>query len=291
LQSTPNSTFVVDFFTNTSCDVSGNGEGETWWGSTNLATDANGNAPISLMVPVALAPGTRLTATALDVTADAQNTSEFSNCIGVALGTAAALGLEGFSGSETVETYSPNFGRQNSPVTFNGITYTDRTAGGQLWSDVPWVNNGYWRPWPNASGTTGLNDTVGRTHLQIDFSTPVNRVGILAAPGPTTYTMTAYDDNLVAMGATTVTLTEASSAAFLGLQATTNIRRIVITEAAENGTVGIFDDLRFEFVSEEAPEPEPAGIPLGTSAVMPLAFVMSVVVAGLRRRRDDRSAG
>ena len=116
LHSTPNSTFVVDFFTSTSCHASGNGEGETWWGSTNLATDASGNAPISVMVPVALSPGIRLTATALDVTGGAQNSSEFSNCISVPLEPAAPVTLGEFFARETVETYPPNFGRQNSAV-------------------------------------------------------------------------------------------------------------------------------------------------------------------------------
>ena len=78
------------------------------------------------------------------------------------------LTLAGFSGNEQVETFSPNFGRQNSPVTFNGITYTS-LAGGQLWSDINWSNNGYYSIWPTASGTTGLNDLVGLTRLRIEL--------------------------------------------------------------------------------------------------------------------------
>ena len=56
------------------------------------------------------------------------NTSQFSACQVVTAGTpigdgsAVPLPLSGFSGSERVETFNPNFGRQNSPVTFNGVT-------------------------------------------------------------------------------------------------------------------------------------------------------------------------
>jgi hypothetical protein len=106
--------------------------------------------------------------------------------------------------------------------------------------------------------------------------------------------MTAYDDNLVPMGAVTVTLTQASPAGFLGLQGATNIRRIVITEAADNAQVGIFDDLRFEFVNEEAPAPEPdaqarlrTDQPPFTAALAPLALVMSFLAVRLGRRRED----
>ena len=42
------------------------------------------------------------------------------------------------------------------------------------------------RQLPNASGGAGLNDAVGLSRLQLDFSTPVKRVGLLAASGSQT---------------------------------------------------------------------------------------------------------
>ena len=64
--------------------------------------------------------------------------------------------------------------------------------------------------------------------------------------------MTAYDDSLIEIGNVTATKTQTpNKAVFLGLQSTVNIRRIVITEAADNGSVGIFDDLRYESVADE----------------------------------------
>lgn len=81
LNSTPNTTFQIDFYSNVACDPSGNGEGEKVFNAfnndTEVTTDANGNATIDVTFPVALAPGRSLTATATDPQG---NTSEFSPC-------------------------------------------------------------------------------------------------------------------------------------------------------------------------------------------------------------------
>jgi CSLREA domain-containing protein/uncharacterized repeat protein (TIGR02543 family) len=45
--STPDTTFRVEFFTNTTCDPSGHGEGESFLGFVDVTTDANGNASLS----------------------------------------------------------------------------------------------------------------------------------------------------------------------------------------------------------------------------------------------------
>jgi hypothetical protein len=156
-----------------------------------------------------------------------------------------------FSSTATIEDFDPNFGRQSPPVVFNGVTY-NVSAGSQLWSDINWSPNGYYTGIPGASGGFGLTDIVDPTTLQIDFNTPVNRVGILGAPPVATYTMTAYNDALTAIGSVTRTSSD-GRAVFMGLQGTVNIRRIVITETGTNGQVGIFDDLRYEAAPLPAP--------------------------------------
>ena len=79
LNSTPSTTFRLEFFSNAACDGSGNGEGQTFIGFTNVTTDGAGNAsfgpinfPASNAQPV-------ITATATD---PGNNTSEFSACLG-----------------------------------------------------------------------------------------------------------------------------------------------------------------------------------------------------------------
>ena len=79
LNSTPNTTFIVDFYSNAVCDSSGNGEGGIPFALNPqpVTTDANGNASFNIIVPTLLPSGRVLTATATD---SAGNTSEFSPC-------------------------------------------------------------------------------------------------------------------------------------------------------------------------------------------------------------------
>ena len=74
LNSTPSTTFTIELFDSPSCDPSGFGEGATFAASTNVTTDAMGNASFSVVVPFGM---TVVTATATD---PAGNTSEFSAC-------------------------------------------------------------------------------------------------------------------------------------------------------------------------------------------------------------------
>ena len=75
--STPNTTFQIDFYSNVACDPSGYGEGALFFDNTSVMTDANGNATINFASAGILPSGRVLTATATDPTG---NTSEFSPC-------------------------------------------------------------------------------------------------------------------------------------------------------------------------------------------------------------------
>ncbi len=79
LNSTPSTTFIVDFYSNAVCDSSGNGEGAIPFALNPqpVTTDANGNASFNIIVPTLVPLGRVLTATATD---PAGNTSEFSAC-------------------------------------------------------------------------------------------------------------------------------------------------------------------------------------------------------------------
>jgi CSLREA domain-containing protein len=78
LDSAASATFRVEFFSSPACDASGNGEGRTLLGSSNVTTDASGKASISATFAVALSPSDRVTATATSAGGD---TSEFSPCL------------------------------------------------------------------------------------------------------------------------------------------------------------------------------------------------------------------
>jgi hypothetical protein len=77
LNSLASQQYTIQFFTNTACDGSGNGEGEIWLGELVVMTDGSGNATINATVPV-VPPGQLITATATG--ADTLDTSEFSAC-------------------------------------------------------------------------------------------------------------------------------------------------------------------------------------------------------------------
>jgi hypothetical protein len=98
LNSTPNSTFVLDFYANTSQDSSGYGEGELYLGSAVAMTDANGdvrdplgNLGFTVVLSVADASRPYIAATATDL---AGNTSEFSAVLQLTLSDTDGDGIE-----------------------------------------------------------------------------------------------------------------------------------------------------------------------------------------------------
>ena len=77
LNSTPNTQFRLELFSNSACDPSGFGEGETFLGFTDVTTDGSGNASFTVTLSTSVAAGQSITATATDPDG---NTSEFSQC-------------------------------------------------------------------------------------------------------------------------------------------------------------------------------------------------------------------
>ena len=76
--SRPSQSFVIELFASPSAGPSGLGEGVTFIGQLTVVTDAAGNAPVSVVLPVGVPPGQVITATATD---GQGNTSEFSNAV------------------------------------------------------------------------------------------------------------------------------------------------------------------------------------------------------------------
>lgn len=77
LNSTPNTTFTLQFFSNVACDPSGYGEGQTHLGSTTVTTDGNCNANFTANLPMQVPIGQFVTSIA---TNPSNNSSEFSAC-------------------------------------------------------------------------------------------------------------------------------------------------------------------------------------------------------------------
>jgi len=123
LNSTANSTFTLNFFSNPACDSSGNGEGKTFLGSTVTTTNGSGNATFNVNVPGSALGGESITATA---TSASGNTSEFSGCIvyGAADLSVVKVASSGtiVAGSNVTFTITLS---NNGPDTASSITLTD----------------------------------------------------------------------------------------------------------------------------------------------------------------------
>jgi CSLREA domain-containing protein len=78
LNSLPEADYRIQFFSNSACDSSGFGQGETFLGETFVTTDASGDTSFDVTLGVGSLTGQFITATATD---SAGNTSEFSACI------------------------------------------------------------------------------------------------------------------------------------------------------------------------------------------------------------------
>ena len=78
LDSTANSTFRIEFFSNPTCDPSGNGEGQTFLGFVNVTTNGSGIGSFNTTIPIATSVGQVLTTTATNTSTG--DTSEFSAC-------------------------------------------------------------------------------------------------------------------------------------------------------------------------------------------------------------------
>ncbi len=120
LNSVPNSPFVVELFSSSTCDPSGYGEGAKHVGWISVTTDAACGASFTATLPVALVEGEFVTATATDGTG---NTSEFSACVivGPTLVVTSVAPTSGpASGAAGVEVSGSNFD-PGAAVTVGGV--------------------------------------------------------------------------------------------------------------------------------------------------------------------------
>ena len=104
LNSTPNTAFKIQFFSNDAHDPSGFGEGQTFIGSTTVVTDGACNASFTVSLPVTGPSGRFFTATAISPD---NSTSEFSQaipvlCLGPLSPSSASFASMGGEGTITV---------------------------------------------------------------------------------------------------------------------------------------------------------------------------------------------
>ena len=163
LESTSNSQFRIELFSNNACDLTGFGQGQSYLGFTNITTDASGHGSFTLNVPSANVVGGFFSATATDSNG---STSEFSAC---ASGVVSSPGTLQFSTNfisqlENSGSFTINVTRTNGNT--GTVTVQYATANGTATSPSDYMST---------SGTLTFND--GETSKPItvpivDDSTP-----------------------------------------------------------------------------------------------------------------------
>jgi titin len=184
LNSTPNHTFRIEFFSNTSTDKASVAEGQTFLGWVNAMTDGNGNANFSYATGV-LATGSLVTATATDTAGN--TTSDFS--------AAVPTGLPPSITSVGKATFFQ--GRSNSfTFTATGKGTPALTESGALPAGVSFQDNG------NGTATlTGKPTVTGSFTFTI---TAVNGIGsnatqtfrLVVLPPEAAFVLALYQDEL-----------------------------------------------------------------------------------------------
>jgi hypothetical protein len=178
LNSTADTTFVIECFVSDSADGSGYGEGEAFLGDTTVTTDGSGDVSFSVTIAATVTAGQVISATA---THPDGSTSEFSDTVSAATGGAVI----------SVTVSDPNFTFGVSPANqwlapdssfvindgsaaenFLGqiSTFTD---GGNNWAVSNTVNgtDSIRAQWSTASGTGPWNDISA---YDSDFSIATN---------------------------------------------------------------------------------------------------------------------
>jgi CSLREA domain-containing protein len=189
LNSTPSSTFDIDYYASDACDPSGNGEGQRYLWSLGVTTDASGNADVSAVAPGSLI-GQYITATATNAQGD---TSELSAC---RLVSAEPPGSLQFSAS----TYSVNEGAGTATITVTRTGGTGGTVSVQ-------------------AATTGGSATPGS-----DYGLTVATLTFAPGQSTATFTVPIVDDNTYDPGETIgLTLSNPSGGATLGSPSTATV--------------------------------------------------------------------
>jgi hypothetical protein len=131
LNSTPNTTFTLEFFSNVRPDPSGHGQGQTYIGSLTVVTDAGGKADFTFTATQHVHPGYYIAATATD---PSKNTSEFSGAIRVTANPRLGLNNAGSTLENSKATFALSATDPSGiagPLTFK---ITDPTIHGTLGS-------------------------------------------------------------------------------------------------------------------------------------------------------------
>ena len=132
LNSTASVTFTLDFYGNTVCDSSGNGEGRYYLGSDTVVTDGSGDVSFTSNLTTGASNNPILTATATDPDG---NTSEFSACFTAAVVAGGDVPITGLTAVNDSPTTLGNTTNLTATITAGtNVTYTWNFGDGNIGS-------------------------------------------------------------------------------------------------------------------------------------------------------------
>lgn len=171
LNSTANSSFLIDFYSNPTLDADGSLQGQTYLGTEYVTTDANGNAAINTTLTTAVATSDYVTATATSTVASPYgDTSEFAAPVQVT-GTG---GSSGNSNTDVLTGDGDTFAATEGDA-FSGdvASFTDTNLGATIstfTATINWGDGSATAPGTIQSNGTGGFNVVG-THTYAVFGT------------------------------------------------------------------------------------------------------------------------
>jgi parallel beta-helix repeat protein len=312
LNSTPQSTFDVEFYANTAGDPTGFGEGETYLTTVRLTTDASGNAPFSLAFPSAQLPLGRFVTSTATNTANG-DTSEFgANATVIEDVTAPSVTITDPAPNSQLLTLTRVGGRAvdnagGSGLTTDSVTLSiQRSSDSRFWNGTDWSSTSRvllpvsFDPisgdWQKTDQLPTISTTDGTYTLQ---ARAVDRAGNVAdstptvlRPSPAAPTITSFTPESGAIGATVVitgtNLSTTSGVSFNGTFAsfTVNSDTQVTVQVPLNATTGpirIFTEggsvTSSTSFTVTQPTPVPTASPTATPSGTPTATPTSTPTA------------
>lgn len=210
LNSTPNTTFNLDFYANSACDASGNGEGENFLGSRTVTTDAGGDVVFNFSIESSGVVGQFLSATATRNAAPL-DTSEFSQCAAIV----AAPGNLSFAAATF--TANENAGTKTIAVTRTGgngtITVQYVTSNGTATAGVDYTATSGTLTFLNGENLKTFNiaitnDTLDEANETVNLTLSNPTSGVILTPFATAVLTINDNDNPPQISITDVALAE-----------------------------------------------------------------------------------
>ncbi len=170
--------------------------------------------------------------------------SETPPILGVVTASATPIDIGDFSGGETVIGFDSLLGVPSpGPFSIGDVTFSEFSSG---------FGSPGWRLLTGFLGTPDpqLTDNRGISIIRLDFSSPVNRVGMIVGIGPADYEVRFFNNALTLIETVPISIPTFSNAGFFaGIQSTELISRVEIVELTDiNTRVAGIDDVRFELV-------------------------------------------